>query len=193
MTKTRLISITEYQPALLPQDELPATVGEAIWRDFADKVRVEFPSPKTGMMWRLTAVGWVGFLPVTDDFGLRLEPRIELGNLFRMLEYAYQLRSFHFLDGLVDCATLEEFYERLANILAKRILDRARKGLYCSYVSESDRLPYIRGRIDVRDAARSPWSVCLNCHFEEHTADVEENQILAWTLGRIAHSHMCSE
>ncbi len=51
-------------------------------------------------------------------------------NLLGMLEYAYNLKSFHFLDGLIDCNTLEKFYNRLANILVNRILVRCRQGLY---------------------------------------------------------------
>jgi 5-methylcytosine-specific restriction enzyme subunit McrC len=31
------------------------------------------------------------------------------------------------------------------------------------------------------------------CHFEEHTSDVEENRILAWTLFQILRSGICSD
>jgi 5-methylcytosine-specific restriction enzyme subunit McrC len=46
-----------------------------------------------------------------------------------MLEYAYQLKSksFRFLEGLIDCQSLEDFYSQLAYLLARRILDRGRK------------------------------------------------------------------
>jgi hypothetical protein len=40
-----------------------------------------------------------------------------------MLEYAYRLQSFQFLDGLVDSSFLEEIYDRLARILALKIQD----------------------------------------------------------------------
>ena len=38
-----------------------------------------------------------------------------------------------------------------------------------------------------------PWAVELLCHYEEHTSDIEDNQILGWTLHKIARSGMCSE
>jgi 5-methylcytosine-specific restriction enzyme subunit McrC len=112
-----------------------------------------------------------------------------------MLEYAYRLehKRFFFLEGLIDCQSLAEFYERLANILALRVLDRSRKGFYRAYLAESDQLAYVRGRLDVPQMLRSPGQVRPYCHFEEHTADIEDNQLLAWTLGRIARSGTCTE
>jgi 5-methylcytosine-specific restriction endonuclease McrBC regulatory subunit McrC len=73
-----------------------------------------------------------------------------------MLEYAYRLKGFHILPGIVDSDSIRELYEKLAWILAGRVLDRTRRGLYRSYVSERDALPYLRGRLDVEEAlARS--------------------------------------
>jgi 5-methylcytosine-specific restriction enzyme subunit McrC len=167
-------------------------LGEAIWREYGSQVAVEFPSPKTDYQWELTARGWVGYIPLSSELGLSLQPRVSLDNLFRMLEYAYRLESFRFLDDLMGVHSLEEFYERLANILAKRVLDRSRQGFYRAYLPESEELPYVRGRLDVRRFIEKPWSAKLRCHYEEHTADVEENQILAWTLRRIARSGICS-
>jgi 5-methylcytosine-specific restriction enzyme subunit McrC len=62
---------------------------------------VEFPSPKTDHRWELTAQGWVGYIPLSPELGLSLQPKVSLEGLFRMLEYAYRLESFHFLDDLV--------------------------------------------------------------------------------------------
>lgn len=191
--RPRTIELTEYVAELLPLEAIPDTVGEVLWRNYGDQVAVDFPSPKTNGQWRLTAQGWVGYIPLTPELGLSLQPKVELGNIFRMLEYAYRLRSFRLLDSLIDCHSLEEFYERLANVLARRVLDRGRKGFYRTYLAETERLPYVRGRLNLRQAIQAPWDVKLQCHYEEHTSDIEENQILAWTLWRIARSGMCTE
>lgn len=188
-----LLSLTEYLPACFPQDVIPHGAGELLWRSYGKEVEVDFPSPKTEGRWQLTSKGTVGYIPLGPELGLLLQPKVELDNLFRMLEYGYRLESFRFLDGLVACGSLQEFYERLANVLAKRVLLRARRGLYREYVPEADRLPYVRGRLDVGRLIRSPWKVRLPCSYEEHTADVDDNQILAWTLTRIARSGLCTE
>ena len=140
---------------------------------------MEFPSPKTAGAWRLTSQGWVGYIPLSPDLGIALRPKVGLSNLFRMLEYAYRLESFRFLDDMFESSSLTEFYERLARVLARRVLDRARKGLYRAYLGREERLPYVRGRLDARRLAQSPWRTDLPCAYQERTADVEDNQILA--------------
>jgi len=190
--RRRLVELLEYQPRLLPANALSEDVAKVLWQNYRDQLEVELPDFRTEYQWKITCLGYVGFIPVSDDLGLALRPKVGLTNLFGMMEYAYQL-DFKMMDGVFDCATLEEFYERLANVLAKRILNRQRKGLYRSYVSESDAIGFVRGRMDVNDAVRRPWSVNRKCDFEEHTADVEDNRLLIWTLRCIAQSGLCSE
>ncbi len=189
----KILSLTEYTPLRFPHSFISTNLGEILWRKYSNQIAVDFPTPKTDSQWQLTSQGWVGFIPCTSELGIALRPKVELGNLFRMLEYAYKLKSFHFLEGLVDCKSLEDFYEHLANVLAKRVLDRGRKGFYRTYLSETDDLPFIKGRVNLRQNIQKPWDVNIPCHYEEHTADIEENQILSWTLSRIAQSGMCTE
>lgn len=189
----RVIDLKEYEPFRLPKDGLAEDLGVAMLTSYKDQVNVDFPTPKTGGQWVLTSQGWVGMIPLSQDLRLALRPKVPLGNLFGMLEYAYHLKSLKFLEGLHDCASLTEFYERLAHVLALRILDRGRKGFYRAYEPESERLPYVRGRMDATRLARSPWDTKMLCHYHEHTADVEENQLLAWTLFCIGRSGICTE
>lgn len=189
----RIIELVEYQARRLPAGDLTLAEGEAIWRGHGEQVNVRFPSPQTGGDWELEAQGWVGYLPVTPTLALSLVPKVPIENLFRMLEYAYSLASFRLLDGNMQAGSLADVYERLAAILAKRVLDRARRGLYASYQTEAGPLPYVRGSIDMAERLRRPWDTRLTCRYEEHTADLEENQILAWTLSRIAQAGFCSQ
>ncbi|MBO3459464.1 McrC family protein [Aetokthonos hydrillicola Thurmond2011] len=193
VTLPQIIELIEYVPNSLGRTLLPDAVGEMLWRNYNTQVSVEFPSPKTDNHWRLTSQGWVGHIPLTPDFHLALRPKVKLSNLFRMLEYTYDLKGFRFLEGLVDCQTLLEFYERLADILARRILKRSRQGFYCAYVSKTERLPHVRGRINVRQLVTRPWDTKIQCQYEQHTADLEDNQIIAWTLWQIVHSGLCTE
>lgn len=187
----RILSIREYATAELPESALPSAIGERVYHNYGDQVSVDPPSFKNGRQWRFTAQGWVGYLPLPDGWGIRLLPKTPIHNLIRMLEYAYGLDSLRFFEELSPANSLEEFFSQLAAILARRVLDRARRGLYRAYVGESDRLPYVRGRLAVEDRFRRPWDVSLSCHYEEHMADVEENQILATTLRLVLRSGLC--
>jgi 5-methylcytosine-specific restriction enzyme subunit McrC len=110
-----------------------------------------------------------------------------------MLEYAYNLKIFKIFDNqFTECQTVDDFYSRLAAFLAHKILARTRQGLYRTYIPVNRHLSAIRGRIEMRETLKKPWNVKLKCHYDEHTADIEDNQILLWTLYVIGRSGLCS-
>jgi len=188
----QIIKLTEYQPATFDQDFIPESVGEKIYQYYAKEIEIEFPNRKTNNKWELTSKGIVGNIPITPEFHIFIRPKVPIANLFGMLDYAYKLK-IKFPIGQIQCQYLEEAYERLANILAQKILERCRKGLYRDYLSKTEKLAYIRGRVDLRSALQKPWEVKLKCHYNEQTGDIEDNQILAWTLFIICRSGLCRE
>ncbi len=191
--KHRIIELHEYKAKSIEPTLLSYELGDTLWRNYDNVVDVDFPSPKTDGNWKLISKGWVGHIPLAKNCSITLKPKVELTNIFRMLEYAYRLKSFKFLKGITACKSLDDFYEQLAKILALRILDRSRKGYYRKYIPENERLPYVRGQLDVRNAINRPWDVKLKCTYENHTADIPDNQILMWTLHRIAQSGRCTD
>jgi 5-methylcytosine-specific restriction enzyme subunit McrC len=192
-TPRQTFVLTEYLPCLLPQPALSREDGIHLWQRYGNYVSVEFPSPKTHEQWQLTAQGWVGYLPLSAGVGLSLQPRAPLANLFRMIEVVYELAPLALSDDLFHCATLAEFYERLALLLAQRVKERCRTGLFRTYRSRQADLPYVRGTLDLARALSSPVQAKAPCRYEEQTTDVVENQILLWTIWLILHSNFCSE
>lgn len=193
--RKQFITLQEYGSRRLPAEALQAQDGALLWRRYdAERgiIQVVFPSPRTGGQWELTALGWVGHIPLTPELALILEPKVPLHNLWGMLEVAYGLQSFHFLDGLTRSDSLPEVYERLASVLARRVLQRVQvTGLYGAYVPQRRRLPAVRGRIDLQALLKEPAPALVPCDYDDRTADVPHNQILAWTLRRIAQSGLC--
>ncbi len=141
------LELVEHQPRRLPRDDLSLELGQRLWQLYGKQVDIDFPSPKTSNEWVLKAQGWVGHIPLERDFGIALRPKVPLGRLFEMLEVAYRLKGFRFLEGAVDCASVSAYYDRLAAVLAKRTLDRGRKGYFRQYVGHWEHLPYICGRM----------------------------------------------
>ena len=123
--------------------------------------------------------GWIGIIPELD---VMLTPKVPLGNLFRMMEYAYRLPSLSILSGEAAIDSLTDFYDSLAILLARRILDRCRQGVYCSYEDRQESLGVVRGRILLPSLFRQPVLDTLPCRFAEQMADSEENRLLRWTL-----------
>ena len=187
---TTTITLLEDQPTYIPRETLSPADADRLWRNFSNIVAIEYPSPRTNDQWRLTSQGYVGYIPLSSALHLSLQPKVPLGNLFRMWAYAYNF-DVRFLAPLFNCQSLQEAYEQLAEVLAQRVMVRARSGLYRSYQPQQAQLAVVRGRLDVAQLAHQPTHHTLPCQFEEHTADNEDNQLLAWTLHHIAHSGLC--
>lgn len=189
MTTAHMLELTEYQTTRLPASALTRETARLIWDRYGRQIDLQGPDFRRDH-WELTPLGVVGCLPVSEACQLFIRPKVPLANLFRMLEYAYRL-DFLMPGELVGCDSLEEFYSRLAAVLARRVLDRARRGLYREYTPRQDRLPYVRGRMDVARLVCEPWQVEPDCRYHELAADTADNRILAWTLHTIARSGLC--
>ena len=176
------IELIEYKPVLFKKDFISEDIGYKILNDFSTYIEIDFPNPKNKWQWRLMSLGWVGIINVNQQTTIFLNPKITTTNIFSMWEYAYRLKSFHLLKGTVNCNSIVDFYNRIALLLSKQIIQRCKKGLYKAYTDYSDRLPYICGRVDVKDSLNHPGSVFLKCDYQKITVDNEYNQILLWTL-----------
>lgn len=188
--------LTEFQERSFSSNELSDDLGQQLWEQYGRsprRIEVEFPSPKTDGQWRLKNQGYVGLLPIGPDRVLSLQPKVPIANVFRMLEYAYRLDAFHGPEDVVGSHTMQEVYESLARILARRVRDRGRKGLHRTYVGRNERLGVVRGRLDLRRLPGRGQAPRLHCHFEEHTPDHEDNQILLDALDRVLRSGLCRD
>lgn len=189
--------LPEFEERSYSRAELPDDVGERLWREFGSspgkRIEVEFPSPKTDGRWRLKSLGYVGLVPLGRDRLLSLQPKVPITNVFRMLEYAYRLDAFGGPEDVVGARTMQEIYESLARVLARRVRDRGRKGLHRTYVGREERLGVVRGRLDLRRLPRRGPDSRLHCRFEEHTPDHDDNRILLDALDRVLRSGICRE
>lgn len=187
-----VIALTEYQTTVLDSETLPYPAGTRLYQQYEQKrpiLHIDFPSPKTNGNWHITPQGWVGHIPLNHSLSFIIQPKVPLSNLFRMVEYAYGLKSFHWLDGLVACDTLNEFYEQLARLFAQRVLRRIQQGLHKAYLDHTAQLPYVRGRV-VPTLTTQPHQ--LTSEFQEQTSDIPDNQLLLWTLRHILLSGLCT-
>jgi 5-methylcytosine-specific restriction enzyme subunit McrC len=173
----RQIELAEESDLYLSKDELNDQQALALYRD--PRFELEWPNPGNNFQYRLRSKGWVGHIPV-DGTVVVVRPKVPIASIFRMLELAYKLKSFNILEGETAVESLEEIYERIASILAKRVNDRFRHGLYRSYLERNNDLEYLRGRIDIRANIRNAIITAprLHCRYEELTADLEENALL---------------
>jgi 5-methylcytosine-specific restriction enzyme subunit McrC len=176
------LELDEEKPRTFSEEELDIETVKILQRDHKEKISLDYS------LWARTSTlksnGYIGYIPVNENYVIRINPKVKVSNIFRMLEYAYKLESFELLKGLTKVESTEDFFENFVNILAKRVLERNRKGLYSDYVERSEPIRCLRGRMKILPTTISMLrgANAPSCEFEEHTSDLAENQILLWTL-----------
>src|SRR2546423_274494 len=113
----RVVELREFEWKALPRQSLSKAEGQLLQQLYPERFSVNFPALNRND-WELRSEGWVGRFPVTSGLTISISPKVPLGNLFRMLEYAYRLNALEFR-GMTDSNSLDEFYERFAAVLAK--------------------------------------------------------------------------
>ena len=118
-----VIDLVEWQPYALSPTEATDALLDALG---ARKEAVLVFRRGAGLagVWTLTVPNVVGQIRVGRDCLLRMAPKVAVSNIFAMLELAYQLESFRFETGVVSVESIADIYDRLANILALRVISR---------------------------------------------------------------------
>ncbi len=187
------INLKEYTSVKLSPEKLPYEVGESLWEDYGTQISVEFPSPKTQNKWVLTNQGYGGRIQVTPEWSFILKPKTSIKTILGMLECAYELESFEFLDGLSSAGSLTDYFDRVAKLLAQKVVTRQQKGLHKNYVRREEETTTVKGRIDFKKTLRKPWDPNPSVSYRNLTVDIEDNQILLWTLRKILSSDVPSQ
>ncbi len=186
-----IIHCIEQQTTRLPREALSEADAELIWARYGKKMDLREPTRQNHYQWQLLSEGWVGIFPLRDGLTIQVQPKVPLHSLFGMWDYVYDLNLLIDRRELYACDTVIGFYSRLALALAQRVLNRVRKGLARAYVPQTERLPYLAGKLQVREHAQTPWQTTLPCAYEDHSADIADNQIIAWVLHLILHGGEC--
>jgi 5-methylcytosine-specific restriction enzyme subunit McrC len=192
MAEQRRIILQGNEPARLAATELEPAAVYILRQHYHRQVRLDEPAPETGGQWQLAAGDWAGLIPVSEQLLLELRPELAPAKPWHEIAGLESTRLTPDERAVVVTSWLR-LYNELAAWLARKVLLRARHGLHRGYVQQSDRLPYVRGQLDMREVLRRPWSPGLESHFEEYTTDIGDNQILAWTLRLIARSDLCDD
>lgn len=187
------LHLEEYEDEEFEPHELDSDEAEFLLNNFSSVIDIEFPSLKTENKWILRNKGYVGYIDLPGAQSIVLQPKVELNNIFEMMEKAYDLGEFD-LSTVYDSDTVEGFYDRIANMLAANVMDRRRRGLYRTYVQKEERSQRIKGRIDFSETLKKPWEPESHIKYSEMTADNEDNQILLYTLNRVSSTTgLCRE
>ena len=133
-------------------------------------------------------------LPLGGEWMVRIQPKLPVASVAAMLAEVYDLPSLRLHREGPAVGEADALLDPLAQVFARRVLVRARRGLLRQYVEEEDELAAVRGRIDVPASLRLGvrGRPALRCRYEELTCDVDDNQILLAALVLLARSRALS-
>ena len=110
---------------------------------------------------------------MTEDKGILIK------NIYYMLSYAYKtLRQNNFES--IATEEFDEIKDLFAAILAKGVAEQLKKGLYREYVSKSESLSTLRGKLDIQATIKNKLQhrQVLGCEYDELSENNLMNQII---------------
>ena len=133
---------------------------------------------------KLRAKGHVGsILLQRSKITINIEPKFENAwdNLFKLFEYTENIVP-NFGTGDVQAETGDSLWDIFAKIFIKKTMYLIHTGLYRTYVSKTEEITAIRGRLLITQNIRSPQKFRTKhwCEFDELSYDILENQLVLY-------------
>ncbi|MXY74651.1 MAG: hypothetical protein F4Y83_07010, partial [Acidimicrobiia bacterium] len=167
--KTKTLRLAEYQTRRV---RLSRSAALSLQRTPYVTVTPD-PEPR---WWQVTAGHYVGTL-VSEDLRIHIQPKIRLENLFLLLGVGLREQDWKKAAALYDLK--QDLLPAVISFFTRSVDLTLRRGIYRSYRIERERLPTIRGRLDIpRQLTRAGVVYPIDCRFDEYTADVAENRYL---------------
>jgi 5-methylcytosine-specific restriction enzyme subunit McrC len=114
---------------------------------------------------------------------------IVIKNIYYMLSYAFQvLKQSNYED--IESEEFDNVLDLFAAILSKGIAQQLKQGLHREYISKTEDLSVMRGKLDVNGTVRNriKRETKLTCEYDELSEDNRFNQILKTTAEILSRS-----
>ncbi|MCD8301581.1 MAG: 5-methylcytosine-specific restriction endonuclease system specificity protein McrC [Prevotellaceae bacterium] len=121
---------------------------------------------------------------------MKQNEHIFIKNIYYMLSYAFQvLRQQNYED--IATEQFDNIHNLFAAILGKGISQQLKQGLYREYLSHTEDIPLVRGKIDMAGTIRNQIARrrVLTCEYDELSENNLLNQILKATVSLLLQSH----
>ena len=133
---------------------------------------------------RLKAKGHVGAISLNrSNLVINIEPKFENAwdNLFKLFEYTENIEPSTGT-GDVQAKEGDSLWDIFAKIFIKKTMFLIHSGLYRKYITKTEEITAIRGRLLVTQNIRSPQKFRTKhwCEFDELSYDVMENQLVLY-------------
>ena len=177
--------------------EIRSDDGSELWNEQQDKKSREYLQKhgisinQSGDVCQVDTKSDIGIHPLSN-FTIIVNPKFSnIENLGRLIQYASGLGDEDIREDSVKFAKARnqglEIFIHILTLLTKKIL---RQGLYRTYLSVQEDIPYLRGKLLLLPTENTSgqllndarFNLQFSCEHDEYSANVLENQILLYTL-----------
>lgn len=174
------ITIEEYEKCDVVIDRIDDEIVESLSK-YLDFV------PFGKGSYKIIAKSYVGLIKIRDDLVINILPKIEMNNLFMMLNYVYDLPFI-----MEEEATLAES-KQLVKFLIRIFLDKTKDLIYKSYrksyLLTQENRNTLKGRVLVKENLKENRFHLdrIFCEFDDFTDDILINRIVKYTNYLLFH------
>jgi len=172
-----LVELTEYGTTVLDGstlalDELASTAGSRLAL-----------SRLSGGLVEVKAGADVGVI-VTSEYVVRIRPKVDLNNLFYMLGIGDKSWTVDRNRAAFDVD--DDLVTAVVRLFCREVETLTGRGLLHGYVPQEERLLALRGRVDLNEVMRHPWTRSpVPCAFDEFVPDIWPNRVLLAALAEV--------
>lgn len=173
-----LVDLREYEHRTI-------ALGEATARRLraAADGHVEVLQADGAGLYEIVATQYVGTISL-PEIQLLIRPKVGLANLFWLLEAGGS--PVPTTGETFSYATDRDLLAAFATFFARVLDGTIARGLRRDYRQHNERLPVLRGRVDLAEQLRQPTiQTPLACQFDEYTADIIDNRLLKAAARRL--------
>lgn len=119
---------------------------------------------------------------------------IYIKNIYYMLSYAFQVLKHENYEDIA-AEEFDEIEDLFAEILSKGVSRQLKQGLYREYVSKTESMPLLRGKLEMRGTIKHRLAKqrLLSCEYDELSENNIYNQILKTTMFYLLKAHGVNE
>lgn len=178
----------EWQTLVLPGETLAASADRALAETLAQRKRAVVEELRDSV--RVRTLSWIGVIRFTR-FEIRIHPKLAGSDavVARLIDYVGGLDALSVLEGepelRLEGSDLLDMVALLFTIAVRKVV---RRGLLTDYRGFEEDLPVVRGRLlgDRQLLRRFGRIERIECRYDERTADIVENRVLAAALNLLS-------
>ena len=191
LTSTHVIKLAEQEPSparLLPDEA--SVLKDAKFQVVRTTDDAEHNDNRAPYL--INPAQYVGHFELSANTVVTIAPKVPSARIIRMLAYVYDFWEGNFFrDEEVHYEKAQLLFEPFVSLFADPTERRIRRGLFQDYIRRDENLALLKGRLAFNPHVRDNYLRRPDrafCAYYENTCDIEDNQIIRWTISRIPTS-----